>query len=141
LLIPSIRVTASIESVGLDRQGAIATPSRPSDVAWYAGSVAPGASGNAVVDGHLDWWSTGPAVFWNLKRLKPGDQIIVVDRSGRSLRFRVTGTLTLAENANTASLFRSDGPATLSLVTCAGAWDAAHHTYIDRLIVNAVLVN
>jgi hypothetical protein len=141
LLIPSLRIAADIETVGLDGQGDVATPSRPADVAWFAGSVVPGQAGNAFIDGHLDWWSSGPAVFWNLNRLHRGDRIVVRRRDGHALEFRVTGVVRLAEGASVPSLFATEGPATLSLVTCAGAWDTVHHTYKERLAVTAVLVN
>jgi hypothetical protein len=141
LLIPSLRVAANIETVGLDRQGDVATPSRPADVAWFAGSALPGQPGNALIDGHLDWWSSGPAVFWNLNRLHRGDRIVVLRRDGHALEFRVTGVVRLPQGARVPSLFATEGPATLSLVTCAGAWDAVHHTYKERLAVTAQLVN
>jgi hypothetical protein len=141
LLIPSLRVAASIETVGLDGQGDVATPSRPADVAWFAGSVEPGQAGNAFIDGHLDWWSSGPAVFWNLNRLHRGDRIVVLRRDGRALEFRVTGVVRIPQGASVPGLFTTEGRATLALVTCAGAWDAVHHTYNERLAVTAQLVN
>jgi sortase (surface protein transpeptidase) len=138
LTIPRISVAAHIESVTVDKLGNMDVPSRPTNVAWYSRGPAPGEPGDAVIDGHLDW-TTGPAVFWDLSRLLPGDEIDVNAQDGSLVRFTVTDLQEVAYNAHPAGLFDQTGPSRLSLITCAGAWDAGTRNYSQRLIVNADL--
>lgn len=144
LLVPAIGVQADVEAVGLDAQGNMGTPSLAANVAWYKPGVAPGDSGNAVIAGHLDWYTSGgsgvgPAVFWYLAKLKRGDQVTVVRADGSQAVFQVDSTGTMPFNSSTDGLFMRGGAPTLSLVTCAGAWDKARATYTQRLVVRAVL--
>jgi sortase (surface protein transpeptidase) len=89
-----------------------------------------------VIDGHLDW-TTGPAIFWNLGRLRVGDEIQVVAQDSALLRFAVTRALRVPYTSPPAGLFASSGPAHLSLITCAGSWDAGRRTNNERLVVGA----
>lgn len=139
LLVPSIRVDAPVEPVGLDGQGRMATPSQASDVAWYRLGSAPGDVGDAVMAGHLDW-TTGPAVFWSLGRVRRGDEITVVRADGTQARFQADSTATVPYDSSTDALFTRDGPPSLTLITCAGAWDRQRGTYLQRLVVHATLV-
>ena len=139
LLIAAIAVDARIEPVGVDPAGNMATPSSPQTVAWYRFGPRPGAVGDAVLAGHLDWTS-GPAVFWNLHRLAAGDVVVVAPAGGPPLRFHVTSVSSYAATARPpAGLFALSGPRRLSLITCAGSWDARRGMYAERLVVEAVL--
>ena len=138
LSIPSIKVDAAAESVGVDAQGRMAVPSKPDDVGWYRLGPSPGEPGNAVIDGHLDWW-TGAAVFWQLARLKIGDEIVVTRADGQSVQFIVDGTTTVLYDSRPPGLFATDGPPSLSLITCSGSWDRQKQTYSTRLVVHASL--
>jgi len=138
LLVPAIGVDAQVEAVGLDAQGRMATPSGASTVAWYQPGPTPGEVGNAVIAGHLDW-TTGPAVFWRLGTLHPGDDVTVVRANGSQAHFIVDGTSMMSYNAPTDGLFTRDGPPSLTLITCAGAWDRQRGTYLQRLVVHATL--
>jgi sortase (surface protein transpeptidase) len=117
----------------------MATPSTPESVGWYRYGPVPGDPGDAVIDGHLDS-ATGPAVFWRLGRLRPGDEI-VVDLPGRGMRvFRVDGLTTVPYTAHPSGLFATSGTPRLSLITCAGPFDPLSRTYAQRLIVGATLL-
>ncbi|MFZ0215147.1 MAG: class F sortase, partial [Candidatus Dormiibacterota bacterium] len=97
----------------------------------------PGAPGNAILDGHLDWW-TGPGVFLHLSRVHRGDTITVVRGDHTRLQFTVTGEQVLAADARVPmSMLTTTGPATLSLITCYGSWDTGKAEYQQRLIVDA----
>ncbi|MGH7912600.1 MAG: class F sortase, partial [Candidatus Dormibacteraceae bacterium] len=129
LVVPAAGIDAAVESVGLTAQGDIGVPAKPADAAWYDQSVAPGQPGNAILDGHLDWW-TGPAVFIHLSSVKVGDTVTVVSADGRHLDFAVTGRQVFgADDRVPASMLATSGPATLSLITCAGAWDQSSSEY------------
>lgn len=139
LVVPAIGLNAEVESLGLDAEGRMATPSRSDHVGWYSPGSAPGDAGNAVIDGHLDW-TDGPAVFWRLGRLKRGDQLTVLRADGSQVKFAVQSLSTTPYDASTDALFTRSGPPALTLVTCAGAWDRQRGTYLQRLVVHASLV-
>src|SRR5712692_9473647 len=65
LLIPKIGVDAKIEARGLDSNRNMETPNDSHDVAWYDLGPRPGEPGNALINGHVTWW-TGSAVFARL---------------------------------------------------------------------------
>jgi sortase A len=139
LLIPRIGVDAVIEARGLDASRNMETPRNFHDVAWYDLGPTPGETGNALINGHVDWW-TGSAVFTRLHELRTGDTVIVVQGDGTRLSFRVTGRTTVAAGARVASLFAPSPVAKLTLITCAGVWDPRIFTNTQRLLVSAVLV-
>lgn len=139
LAIPAIGVNATVESVGLDAQGRIAAPSAPANVGWYRTGVAPGDAGNALLDGHLDWYGTPQAVFYNLRKLRPGDSVSVARADGTEVQFVVDSTSMLSFDAADDKLFTASGPPSMSLITCAGSWDRARATYLRRLVVHASL--
>ncbi|MDR0360077.1 MAG: class F sortase [bacterium] len=137
LSIPQAKVQAPVEQVGVDAQGNMGVPSAPTNVAWYDRGPAPGQPGDAILNGHVDW-TTGPAVFANLRALQPGDEITVATQSGQQVRFKVTGSK--AYDANTrppADLFATSGPPRISLITCTGPWDVGRKQYQQRLVVSA----
>ncbi len=76
LAIPAIGVDAKIEARGLDSDRNLATAQDFNDVAWYDLGPRPGEPSNAIVNGHVSWW-TGDAVFTHLSRLRAGDIIRV----------------------------------------------------------------
>jgi len=138
LQIPTINVDAAVQQVGLDSEGRMAAPSRTEEVGWYKPGAAPGDVGNAVIDGHLDWY-TGPAVFQRLGKLKVGDQITVLREDGTKAKFTVDSTSVMPYDASTDALFIKTGPPSLTLITCAGAWDRQRGTYLQRLVVHSSL--
>jgi len=139
LKIPTINVDAAVEQVGVDSQGRVAAPARTDNVGWYKLGTAPGDAGDAVMDGHLDWYD-GPAVFWRLGKMKVGDQIMVLREDGTQAKFVVDATSVMPYDASTDGLFTKSGPPALTLITCAGTWDRQRGTYLQRLVVHAYLV-
>ncbi len=136
LVIPRIGVDAHIEPLGLDHQGAMASPGDLDTVGWFNRGPGPGEPGDAVIDGHLGLPSE-PAVFRDLRLLRPGDAIQMVWPDGRVADFRVASSEMVAASAQPAGLFGRGGPARLSLITCAGQWEQSVRSYSDRLIVTA----
>jgi LPXTG-site transpeptidase (sortase) family protein len=136
LRIPKIGVDAVVEEVSVDSTGSMGVPTRPMDVGWYSPGSAPGQPGDAVIDGHLDWYGVPRAVFYDLDQLRSGDEIDVQNGNGQ-VRFAVTNTETLPYTAQPDGLFDTTGAARLSLITCSGAWDSRHGTYAQRLLVTA----
>ena len=138
LVITSIGVDARIESLGLDLNRNLATPNDFNDVAWYNLGPKPGDAGNALINGHVDWW-TGDAVFTHLHSVQVGDEVRVVRADGEVVKFKVTGKQTVDANARVASLFAPSSVATLTLITCSGAWNPLTQSDTQRLLVSASL--
>jgi LPXTG-site transpeptidase (sortase) family protein len=138
LVIPAINLDAKIEARGLDSKRSLDTPKDFHDVAWYKLGPRPGDPGNAVMNGHVNWW-TGDAVFTHLSRLRAGDEVRVVRADGGVVVFKVTGKSTVDANARVASLFAPSAQATLTLITCTGIWNALTQSDTQRLLVSAAL--
>jgi LPXTG-site transpeptidase (sortase) family protein len=139
LLIPRISLTAAVEAQGLDGQRNLATPRDFREVAWYDQGPLPGVPGNAIINGHVNWW-TGAAVFARLGELRPGDAVTVVRQDGSRATFRVTRLRTLSATTRDGSLFAPSQTSTLTLITCSGWWDLRLGSDTDRLLVSADLV-
>jgi LPXTG-site transpeptidase (sortase) family protein len=131
-------VDAAIEARGLDPQRNLTTPSDSMEVAWFNQGPQPGKSGNAIINGHVSWW-TGSAVFARLGELRPGDTVTVVRQDGSRVTYKVSGRKTLAATARDASLFAPSTTSTLTLITCTGPWDFRLGSDTDRLLVSATL--
>ena len=81
LSIPRIGVRATIVAVGRKADGAMQVPD-PGQVGWYRLGPRPGDPGPAVLAGHVDN-HTSPDVFYRLRELRPGDEILVASLTGR----------------------------------------------------------
>ncbi|MGH2458587.1 MAG: sortase domain-containing protein [Chloroflexota bacterium] len=137
--IPRIGVDAPVETVGLEADGTMGTPKSFSDVGWYGYGPTPGQAGEAVLAGHVDSVH-GPAIFWSLRDLKPGDRIEVDLFGGGARHFVVDGSGTYPSGAAPiSSIFSWSGPPRLSVITCGGVFDRSVHAYDHRLIVYARL--
>ena len=138
LVIPSISVDARVESRGLTRSRNLDTALDYRNVAWYDLGPRPGEPGNAIINGHVNWW-TGSAVFTSLAQVRSGDRIEVVRADGTAVWFRVTAKRVVAANARIGSLFAPSAVPTLTLITCTGVWDSMTFSDTQRLLVSAVL--
>jgi LPXTG-site transpeptidase (sortase) family protein len=138
LVISRIGVDAPVEARGLDANRNLATPIDYHDVAWYDLGPRPGEPGNAILNGHVDWW-TGTAVFTNLSQLRAGDTIEVVRADGVTVEFKVSSSSVVEAGARVASLFEPSSLPTLTLITCTGAWNPVTQSDTHRLLVRAVL--
>ena len=134
--IPAIGVDAAVEPVGLRQDLSMDVPRQVTDVGWYSLGAVPGQAGDAVIDGHLDGPGGGPAVFWRLDQLRPGDRIEVALSSGTQA-FTVTSAGPVAADQAPTGLFDTQGAARVTLVTCAGSWDAGRQAYTERFLVEA----
>lgn len=137
LKIPSIRVDAMIDQLGLMTNGDMQAPAGPKTVGWYRFGPRPGAIGSAVVDGHYGIWENGErSVFDELAKLKKGDEIYIEDDKGVVTTFVVRESRNFDPEANTTDVFKSnDGLAHLNLITCDGVWNTAAKSYDKRLVV------
>jgi hypothetical protein len=112
-------------------------PTSFSVAGWYDLGPAPGDPGAAVVLGHVDSTS-GPAVFYRLGDLAPGELVRVAREDGTDALFRVYAIREFAKSAFPTSLVygRTRG-AELRLITCGGPFDETTGHYLDNVVVFA----
>ena len=139
LLIPSLGLDATVEEVGLDAVGAMGTPHFIWNVGWFNSGPAPGAAGDAVIDGHHGLPGQ-PLIFNGLGQLPVGGLITVVGADGSRRDFAVTSSMSWPADSHPAGLFETAGAARLTLITCDGAYFRGSQTYADRLVVEASLL-
>lgn len=137
LRIPAISVDTALESLHLDTADVLTPPTDFTEAGWYADGTAPGDPGPAVIAGHVDS-RRGPAVFYRLRELTPGDRIDVV-RDGRTVRFTVVSSAWYPKNAfPTDQVYGPTPDRQLRLITCGGVFDHQLRSYRDNLVVYAV---
>jgi sortase A len=141
VMIPSINVDSRVEFVGLDAEGRMDVPKADENVAWYQLGVKPGDVGSAVVAGHYDRRTGGPAVFYDLEKMVPGDVIKVQGEDGKELEFVVTETAMYKdETFPIDKVFAQTDGKRLNLITCAGQFSQDQKNYSDRFVVFSELV-
>jgi LPXTG-site transpeptidase (sortase) family protein len=137
LMIRRLGIDAPIEVKGIDAQNQMEAPNRPLDAAWYRFTPQPGGGGNAVFSGHLDAQSTGPAIFWRLTQLAPGDVIEIVSPQSSELRYRVTQSSSYpVATIPMKSVLYPGGGEQITLITCAGHYQSSSG-YDHRLVIRA----
>jgi LPXTG-site transpeptidase (sortase) family protein len=115
------------------------------DVIWYDFSQNfPGLGGypgtgysNAVFAGHVDYIRVGPAVFWSVRNLVPGDLIHVQSANG-TITYSVQWSQWAGPNEDFTKFVSQTGGDAITLVTCIGGFSAGH--YSNRLIVRGTRV-
>lgn len=137
LIIPAIAVNApvNIRDVGFD--GVLGVPSGGYDVIKYNFAFYPnlqgqiGGAGSTLIAGHYDYHVIGPAVFFDLAKLKPGD---VVEYWDGNIKYTyVVDWLTAVPYSQALnSYIESAGDDTLLLVTCYGEFDREQFGGYDR---------
>jgi sortase (surface protein transpeptidase) len=139
LTIPAIGVKAPIINLGLNRNGTLQVPSTTTVTGWYTGSPRPGATGSAVIAGHVDS-RTGPGIFFWLKNMRPGERIYVRRADGSLVVFTVTAVrIYTKSNFPTAMVYGPVPDAELRLITCGGTFDYARGSYLSNVVVYARL--
>jgi sortase (surface protein transpeptidase) len=137
LRIGAIDVDAPILPVGVTA-GTTQIPADVHEVGWYRFGGRPGTSGSTLLVAHVSSGTQGPGVFFRLRDLVPGDDVVVEMRDGSSSVFRVIARWSYAKEALPDRLFDRTGPAMLALVTCGGPYSQATGRYEDNIVVYAV---
>jgi hypothetical protein len=142
--IPAIGVNSKLLHLGVNPDGTIQVPSLETsadEAAWYKYSATPGQIGASVLEGHVDSYQ-GPAVFFRLGALRPGDTIDVTLADGITAIFRVTGVREyLKSDFPAKSIYGETDYAALRLITCGGAFDDTTGHYLSSTIVFASLIS
>lgn len=137
VIIPAIGVDADVIELGLNPDRTLEVPSDFDTTGWYTGRSVPGEPGPSVIAGHVDT-TDGPAVFYRLRDLDPGDVIEITRSDGISARFEVTETR-LVEKTEfpTEAVYGPVEGAALRLITCGGTYDQEQRSYRSNLVVFA----
>ncbi len=140
--IPKINLDTTFEEpLGLNQDRTVETPHSFEKVGWYKNGPAPGEVGPAVVLGHVDSYK-GPAVFYSLGQLKPGDRVYVTREDGSEAEFEVMYFERYRQDEFPSELVY--GPVSypaLRLITCTGVYDHGTQRYSHNLVVYAKLVD
>lgn len=136
--IPAIGVHSELLHLGVSASGTMQVPSlarSAGKAAWYKYSVTPGQTGVSVIEGHVDTYH-GPAVFFRLGSLHPGDRVNVRLADGVTAVFRVTGVREYVKSHFPAqAIYGAANHAVLILITCGGSFDYATHQYLSSTVV------
>jgi sortase (surface protein transpeptidase) len=138
--IPRIKVASPLDRLGRAANRTVEVPDRWERAGWYAEGTRPGDPGPAVILGHVDSRSDGPAVFFRLRELRRGDEIIVTRADGSTVRFAVDRTEQFPKSRfPTDDVYYPAMTPSLRLVTCGGSFDATAGHYRSNVIVFATL--
>ncbi len=141
--IPALGVHSALLRLGDRPDGSLQVPPlhRARVAAWYKYSAAPGQVGTSVIEGHVDN-DQGPAVFFRLGALRPGDLVNVRLADGITAIFRVTGVRQYLKSTFPAkTVYHTTRFAALRLITCGGAFDYTTSQYLSSTVVFAFLVS
>ena len=142
LQVDKFGIDAPIE-IGAIADGVMLDPSGPWVVAWYDQLGKVGERENVVMAGHVDYYTVGPAVFWNVRDLVPGDIVRVVAENGEAVEYAVEwAQLYNVATELTPEVIQTDivgdtGQESLTLITCGGPFDPATGQYLERFVVRA----
>lgn len=139
--IPSIGVEAAIEPTGILENGEMGVPEDVNQVGWFEPGFKTGAKGNSVLAGHVDSL-TGPAIFYDLKKVKIGDGVAVTDADGRKMVFEVKEiTSYITDEAPIEEIFGASDKRMINLITCTGDFNRSIGSHEERLVVSAELIS
>lgn len=141
--IPAIGADALIEPLGENPDRTVDVPalSTPFMTSWFDEGPAPGQRGPAALFGHVDTAFVGPAVFYRLGDLRPGDTVSVTRADHRIAVFSVERVAMFPKDAfPTKAVYGPTPDPELRLITCGGPFDGFAGTYLDNVVVFARLI-
>lgn len=129
--------------VGAIENGVMKDPSGPWVVSWYESLGQAGEGDNVVMAGHLDYWDTGPAIFWSVPSLTQGDVLRVVGANGEAIEYAVEWArlfdvaTELTPEVIQTQIVGETGQESLTLITCGGPFNYETGEYLQRFVVRA----
>ncbi|MYS24546.1 class F sortase [Streptomyces sp. SID4948] len=137
--IPGISVDRPLTGLRVQSDGHLAAPEDPGQVGWWSDGPRPGDAGAAIVVGHVDSL-TGPAAFYGISALRPGDSITVDRADHTRVDFTVQALRQYKkDDFPDNDVYATTGPPALHLITCGGPYDPAEGGYLDNVVVYAAL--
>lgn len=122
--IASIGVDAPVMRLGLgpDHSLDVPPPGSTQMAGWYKDGASPGATGTAVMAGHVDD-TRGPAVFYALGALKKGTRVEVSREDGRTAVFDIDAVEVYENEAfPDTKVYGAAARPELRLITCGGGF-------------------
>ncbi|HUD05389.1 MAG TPA: class F sortase [Candidatus Saccharimonadales bacterium] len=143
IAIPAIGISnTDVLKLGLLSNGAINVPDNIYQTGWYDGSSLPGHSGAMFIYGHVSSW-TADGIFYNLKKLVPGDIMTITTGNNTVYTYRVIKSAVYPYTSvpmNTVLAPVSDSTPGLNLMTCTGTVIKGTSEFNERLVVYTSLV-
>jgi sortase (surface protein transpeptidase) len=139
LEIPDIQLSTALIQLGKNDDGSLQVPEVYDVAGWYKFSPTPGEVGPSVIAGHVDNY-LGPAVFFYLKDLQPGQRISVTREDKRVVNFRVDKVTLFDQQAfPTKEVYGNIDHPGLRLITCGGTYNVLTGHYSHNTVVYASL--
>ncbi len=134
LLIPKLEIDAPLTYKVVPANGQMPNPNSWDDVAYYDFSQFPDLGGlperggNVVLAGHVDYIGHGPAVFWRLNELQPGDIVTIRMADGAEYNYKIEFNKVLDPNqADWSGIVSATADESVTLITCTGVFEAGHY--------------
>jgi LPXTG-site transpeptidase (sortase) family protein len=135
LVIPELGINAPLEKKGIDTSSKMEDPSTAEVVSWYDLTPTIDSGFNIVLAGHFTVGGE-PAVFWELKTLSVGDQIIL--KVGyRQLVYSIVTSEVYPANVGMNDLIGPTANESLTIITCDGNYLPQSDDYDQRRVVRA----
>ncbi len=135
--IPSIGVQSRLIKLGLNADRSLQVPRSYEVAGWYTNGATPGEFGPAVIVGHYDSVN-GPAVFYRLNELRPGQSVQVRRADGSVAKFSVDRVKRFSkDDFPTDEVYGQVNRPELRLITCGGSFDYRTRHYRDNVVVFA----
>lgn len=144
IIVEKAGINASVEQQDIVN-GVMTNPSGPWVVAWYPQTATLGEQGNVVMAGHVDFWNVGPSVFFNVRDLVEGDEIVLTGENGNTYTYAVDWVETfLMEDLTTGGVLEDvtghTDTRSVTLITCGGEFDYVNGEYLSRMVVRGTFV-
>lgn len=143
LTIPAIDVDTSIMELGLTQNNELEVPSlgKNAPAGWYQRSPTPGEVGPSLIVGHVDSAEDGPAVFFDLGSLQPGDTLTVTREDNSKATFSVDDVTDYGkDNFPDFKVYGNTDDPEIRLITCGGDFDEQTGHYEDNIVVAGHLI-
>ena len=137
LSVPSIGVREDLIDLGIAADGTAEVPVDYARAGWFAGGGRPGGVGPTVLLGHVDSLD-GPAVFYRLREMSVGDEVLIDLADGSSATYRVAEVQQYSKDTfPTFEVYGASLQDTVKLITCGGPFDGEALSYTENVVVTA----
>lgn len=135
--IDRLGIDSTLAPLDVQADGTLEVPADYAQAGWHRSGTRPGNTGPAVLVGHVDS-TEGPAVFFRLRELAPGDRLSVARVDGSQVIFEVYAVERYAKaNFPTDAVYGATTVPELRLLTCGGSFDERSRSYEDNVVVYA----
>lgn len=141
LHINKIGLDAPLVAVSYRPDGSLQVPGAYDTAGWYKYSPTPGEMGPAIIAGHLDSPS-GPAIFWRLNELQPGDIIEIGRTDSTTAKFRVDDVKQYPrDELPMQDIFGNISYSGIRLITCGGVFNTlTRHYNLNTVVFGSLII-